>query len=355
MSDAVTDAASAYNVRINSLMGKLWDVYTCTDPEAATKVNRVWDLLVAFDAEVREDQAAIAALATQPQDQRIAELEAERKEAALQSLAHLGQAGEAYEKQLAAEAERDQMESELTRVEQVIGESRAREAQLAAQVLALREALVARLKHDAKLTEKMTQYLVPAVAPDSIEADEFISAAIEHLDGPQQRKNDEIANKALASTKPTPQAQRIVELEEVERALKLSGKVNLSLMETTSEICSERDQALAHAEQLREALKDARIVACAYLSTQPLSASEGRAVLDPIDAALSLTPPQDLSERDERIRAEERERCAQIADANANSLEEIKSETMDDRYSGAINNSRDIANAIRDLSSKGEG
>jgi hypothetical protein len=46
---------STYNARINALMGKLWDVYTCTDPKASTKANRAWDLLVGFDAEVRAD------------------------------------------------------------------------------------------------------------------------------------------------------------------------------------------------------------------------------------------------------------------------------------------------------------
>lgn len=48
----------ARNKRINRLSLDLWDVYTDNDPEASTKNNRVWDLLLAFHNTVANDQSA---------------------------------------------------------------------------------------------------------------------------------------------------------------------------------------------------------------------------------------------------------------------------------------------------------
>lgn len=44
-------------MEINGLMGDLWNVYTCNDPDETNKTNRVWDLLAAFKNQTLETQA----------------------------------------------------------------------------------------------------------------------------------------------------------------------------------------------------------------------------------------------------------------------------------------------------------
>jgi hypothetical protein len=61
----------------------------------------------------------------------------------------------------------------------------------------LREALEAHEKHMAAGQTLAVKYLVPAVDPDSIGKDEFVSRIIGHFDGPDQRTVQAKARAAL--------------------------------------------------------------------------------------------------------------------------------------------------------------
>lgn len=63
-SAAIAARNEARNQIINKLSYDLWEVYTDNDPEAGTKNNRVWDLLLAFHDKIANNQAAEVARLT---------------------------------------------------------------------------------------------------------------------------------------------------------------------------------------------------------------------------------------------------------------------------------------------------
>lgn len=65
---AIKARNAARNELTNKLSYDLWEVYTDSDPEKATKNNRVWDLLLTFHNTITNDQSAL-----------ISALEAERE------------------------------------------------------------------------------------------------------------------------------------------------------------------------------------------------------------------------------------------------------------------------------------
>lgn len=202
-------------------------------------------------------QALEAALTTQPQDQRVAELEAEREltiashntmaEERDQALAHAEQLREGLEsvlldyrhalKEMVSlylaglssqtptehEIRKGEFTQKIERLEQALSLTPPQAlSKRDGEVLILRDALTARIWHDAALTEKMRRYIVPSVDPNSIEADEFIAAVIEHLDGPHQRKNDEATRQALRSTTQAAQdAEDAIRADEREKCAKI--------------------------------------------------------------------------------------------------------------------------------------
>lgn len=154
-------------------------------------------------------------------------------------------------------------------------------------------------------------------------------------------------------TKLTPEDPRIAELEEVERALKSSGKVNLALMEAVDGLRSERDQLAAKVVELRGLLAEAdkRIV----WEAEGL----GNDFAEDVDAALASTAspaPQAIERIRQEARREEREACAKTADDLALDYMGTAEEHVhdSDEWEKAAASCQEVAAAIRSRTNGGE-